>query len=157
MKIIRCFPSQEAVKGHGRSGALCRTNLWFVLSGRCFTHSTRSFADVCFTLSRPLNCLILNWMLWKMYPSRMFYLSVWMKDAGCPLWNRFCTILAHICTILLYCVKHARAWKEGMFHNMLLKINKMRDGESVKLSPGEKSLWVVQSSSLRCWSPSLRT
>ena len=37
MKIIRCFPSQEAVKGHGRSGALCRINLWFALSGRCFT------------------------------------------------------------------------------------------------------------------------
>ena len=62
-----------------------------------------------------------------------------------------------LCTILPYCVKHVRVWKEGMFHNILLKINKMKDGESVKLSPGEKSLWVVQSSSLRCWSPSLRT
>ena len=39
-----------------------------------------------------------------------------------------------LCTILPYCVKHVRVWKEGMFHNILLKINKMKDGESVKLS-----------------------
>ena len=37
MKIIRCFPSQEAVKGHGRSHVLYRIRLWLALPGRCFT------------------------------------------------------------------------------------------------------------------------
>ena len=145
MKIIRCFPSQEAVKGHGRSHVLYRISLWFTLLGPCFTRYKKSCWCMfhAFTASQ-----LLDFKLNAVKDASFTNVSPlhFVKDSGFLLWNRFCTICAYRCTILPYCVKHVRVWKKGMFHNICLKIRKMKDGESVKLSPGEKSLLVVTKS-----------
>ena len=107
MKIIRCFPSQEAVKGHGRSGALCRINLWFALSGRCFTRY-KKFRGCMFHAFTAFQ--LLDFKLNAVKDVSFTDVSPLRLSEGCgmsplepvlydfstyPLWNRFCTILAH--------------------------------------------------------------
>ena len=81
------------------------------------------FPSVSFTPSQLPNYLIFSNMLWKIHlsPHVSPVKNLWrMRDTS--LRNRFCTICAYRCTILPYSVKHAPVWKEGMFHNIWLKI-----------------------------------
>lgn len=69
---------------------------------------------------------------------RMFHISVCVKDTGCPLSNRFCTILTHRCTILPYSVKHIWAWKKWMFHHIHLWIREIRGWWKRETFTGQK-------------------
>ena len=155
MKIIRCFPSQEAVKGHGRSRVLYRTSLWL----RCpadVSHTTRSFADVCFTPSRPFNRLVLSEIRWKMYLSRMFHLSVLWRMRDVPL-KTDSVRFVHM-DVRFYPIAWNMSERErnGCFTTCTYKSEEYRTVKAWNFHRVKSPFWLLQSPSLRCWSPSLR-